>query len=425
MLKKVLALSFVFALMGTTAAHAIALVSVDLNRGQIVRAMRAEQQYYPASLVKMMTLYVAFGAMDNGWLEVDQELPISRFAATRPRSRLGLHHGYTIKARDAMIAMAVRSANDATVVLAEALGETEAGFVKIMNQVAQDLGMKDTVFRNSTGLHHPEQKTTARDMATLALALNQHFPHYYSLFSVRNFAYNGVRYGNSNLLLFNFPGADGLKTGFTSKAGYNLAATATRDGRKVLVIGMGYRTAAQRNREIHRLLGESFEKDSAHFADAPQVIFTEPSLMAFRPVITASIARVRRESEQILARLEHGYGYPHPRLDETTSWGIQVGATRYPANAQQLADEARRRQLGHMSDLITRVDTSTNQQGRTLFLAQLYGFADRNEAVAACRRVRAGQRNQNGCFVTPPVRIVTVALHDDGSEEPEIDQGAQ
>ena len=237
-----------------------ASIVIDFETGQVLHEVNADTRNYPASLVKMMTLYMAFEALEEGNLTLDQELPVSRRAAGMPASKLGLKRGQTITVRDAILALVTKSANDAAVVMAEALGTKETRFARKMTKKARKLGMKRTSFRNASGLPNRRQLSTARDMARLARALQRRFPHHYAVFKTKAFSYKGRRYKNHNKLLSNYAGTDGIKTGYTHASGFNLAASTVRDGRRVIAVVFGGKTAKSRDRHMRKLLDRSFTK---------------------------------------------------------------------------------------------------------------------------------------------------------------------
>lgn len=233
---------------------------VDGDTGQILYQDSADKLRHPASLTKMMTLYLVFEALNNGYMRLDQQLTVSAEAARRPQTNLSLRPGSKITVREAIIALVVRSANDVAVVVAEAIGGTEPKFAEIMTQRAHELGMRSTTFRNASGLHDPRQVTTAKDMALLAIALKKHYPQYFHFFSRTEFDFNGVHYTGHNRVMEQYPGADGLKTGFVNASGFNLVTTASRRGYNLVGVVMGGRTGATRDQHMMKLLDQSFVK---------------------------------------------------------------------------------------------------------------------------------------------------------------------
>ncbi|WP_458526614.1 D-alanyl-D-alanine carboxypeptidase family protein [Onishia taeanensis] len=232
----------------------------DAASGDVVYAENAEARRYPASLTKMMTLYLLFEAIEQGQLTLDDALPVSDHAASMPASKLWLKAGDSIRVGDAIPALVVRSANDVAVVVAEALGGSEAAFAQRMTARARAMGMGTTRFRNASGLPDDAQVTTARDMATLAVALMRDFPEYYGEFSRTEFVFRGKRQRGHNRLLSNYPGADGLKTGFIRASGFNVATSAVRDGRRLIAVVMGGFTSRSRDAHMADLLDRGFSR---------------------------------------------------------------------------------------------------------------------------------------------------------------------
>ncbi len=237
---------------------AVSTILADTENGLILSSQNAGKLQYPASLTKVMTLYLTFNALENGLLDQEDLLPVSRHAAKQPPSKLHLKPGRTISVQDAIYALIIKSANDAAVVLAEALAPSEADFAKMMTQTAKKLGLKNTVFRNASGLHNPNQVTTAQDMAVLTIAMINHFPQYYKLFSKNEFRYNGKLYKSHNQVTKNYNGAEGLKTGYVAAVGYNIISTAKRDDKRLVTVVIGQRSTAVRDKQAINLLDKGF-----------------------------------------------------------------------------------------------------------------------------------------------------------------------
>lgn len=231
---------------------------VDADSGKILHNVNGSQKIYPASLTKLMTLYMAFDALKSSRLYLDRELKISINAEKMKPCKLGLKAGETITAKDAILGLIVKSANDAAVVIAEALAKDEDSFAKAMTQMAHKLGMQNSHFYNASGWHHPEQKTTASDLARLTLAIKRDFPEYYSWFSKDQFKYNGRIIVGHNKVAKNYPGAEGMKTGYTYPAGFNLITTAKRDGKRLIGIVTGSPAAGVRDAKMVKLLDKHF-----------------------------------------------------------------------------------------------------------------------------------------------------------------------
>ena len=254
----ILALSQVFAAEEAQARYAS--IVIDAETGEVLRSRNADIRRYPASLTKMMTLYLLFEAIDNGKFSLNSKLKVSKRAAGQSPSKLGLRAGSTIRVEDAIKALIVKSANDIAVVVAEALGGTEVEFARKMTRKAKALGMSRTSFRNASGLPNRKQRSTARDMAKLARALMQDFPNRYHYFDDRRFRYRGRVHRSPNKLLGRYRGMDGIKTGYIRASGFNLVASAERDGRRVIAVVFGGKTSRSRNAHMANLLDLGFTR---------------------------------------------------------------------------------------------------------------------------------------------------------------------
>ncbi len=250
-----------------------AAIVVDMNTGSILHAQEAGTLRHPASLTKMMTLYVLFGYLRAGTIKQDTELVVTPHAAARAPTKLGLKPGSTIKVSDAAKAMVTRSANDAAATIAENLGGTAENFARVMTDTGRRIGMTKTVFRNASGLPNKEQVTTARDMAILAAHLIHDYPEYYKLFATRYFSFKGRKYRNHNKLLFGYKGTDGIKTGYTRASGFNLAASVHRGNKHLLAVVLGGKTGSQRDAATRALLDK-------HMPSASSTTPTKAQLMA-------------------------------------------------------------------------------------------------------------------------------------------------
>jgi D-alanyl-D-alanine carboxypeptidase len=227
---------------------------VDANSGSALYQVNATASRYPASLTKMMTLYILFEALQQGRLTKQTQLPVSAYAAARPPTKMGLKPGSTIAVDEAIQAICTKSANDAAVAVAEYLGGSEEAFAAQMTAKARQLGMVGTVFRNASGLPDPDQHTTARDMALLGMALRQRFPSQYAYFSARDFAFRGKLVRGHNDMLGRVHGVDGIKTGYIRASGYNIVTSVNAEGRKLVVVVMGGETAKARNAQVEDLI---------------------------------------------------------------------------------------------------------------------------------------------------------------------------
>lgn len=239
-------------------AEKYASIVVDMDTAQVLHARDADEPRYPASLTKVMTLYLVFDALDSGKLKLTERLPVSRFASRQQPSKLGLKPGSTIRVEDAIRALVTKSANDVAVVLAEKLGGTESRFAVKMNAKARELGLENTTFKNASGLPNKAQVTTAADLEKLAEAMFKNHRDRYKYFSTPQFTWKHRRYVNHNTLLKTVPGVDGIKTGYTNASGYNLMASAERDGHRVMAVMLGGSTGRSRDEHVADLIEAAF-----------------------------------------------------------------------------------------------------------------------------------------------------------------------
>lgn len=231
---------------------------VDGKTGKVLHADNANAKIYPASLTKVMTLYVLFESLESGKLSLSDELYVSKNATKSLPSKLYLKPGERITVRDAILGLIVRSANDAAVTIAENLAGSEQKFAKLMNIRAKSLGMKSTFFTNASGWHDPLQMSTAVDLAKLSIAIRRDFPQYYVFFSKTSFNFKGKHINGHNPLTATYPGAEGLKTGFHNPAGRNLITVATRNGITLVGVVTGTRSRTHRDTKMASLLDEHF-----------------------------------------------------------------------------------------------------------------------------------------------------------------------
>lgn len=268
-----------------------AAIVVDANTGKTLFSSSAEAPRYPASLTKMMTLYLTFEALEKGKLSKSSKIVFSRNAAAEPPTKLGVKAGGSITVETAILALVTKSANDAATALGEHLGGSEEAFARMMTTKARQLGMKGTIFRNANGLPDPAQRSTARDMATLGIALREHFPQYYAYFSTRSFAYGKQRLPNHNRLLGRVKGVDGIKTGYTRASGFNLVSSATDGNRRIVAVVMGGKSGAARDRQMQELIAKYMPKASGRRGGGDLVAAAEPSPEPFAaPVEETKIA---------------------------------------------------------------------------------------------------------------------------------------
>jgi D-alanyl-D-alanine carboxypeptidase len=237
------------------AADSSAAIVADLTSNQVLFSQAAEEPRFPASLTKMMTLYLLFEDLERRRCALETSLVVSEYAAAQTPTKLGLQSGETIRVEDAIRALVTHSANDAAVAVAENLEGSEPAFAARMTRTAQQLGMTRTQFRNASGLPNPEQYSTARDMMVLGAALQARFPRYFAYFKTDSFTFRGRAYRNHNRLLGRVEGVDGIKTGYTRSSGFNLVTSVRRGGRTFVAVVMGWPTAKSRDRQMETLIG--------------------------------------------------------------------------------------------------------------------------------------------------------------------------
>ncbi len=387
----------------TPAAARVKSFVMDADTGEILYSRRADHRHYPASLTKMMTLYLTFEAVEAGRIKLDDKLKVSRRAAGQTPSKIGLKRGRSIRVRDAILAVAVKSANDAATVLAEALGETEVEFALRMTDTAKSLGMKRTRFRNASGLPNRRQISTARDMAILGQRLMQDFPQHYHFFSVRKFKWGTRTYTSHNKLLKSYRGADGLKTGYIRASGFNIATSAKRGERRLIAVVLGERTSKTRNRKVARLLDISFRRAATRHTFAKKAKRKTPPKPKTKPSLIARLAdrvglrpgedKVKRgKPAPVPARLTGSSGFLSLPTDADARpappegqgwWGIQVGAYNRYATAQNRVHRA----AGALPKILMHARPSIDlveRKGKEVYRARLVGLR-KDDARTACR----------------------------------------
>ncbi len=266
-----------------------AAIVVDATTGEVLYEEQADRRHYPASLTKMMTLYLLFDAIERGRVSLYTPLKVSKHAASQPPSKVGVRAGGTITVEEAIQSLAIKSGNDVAVVVAESLGGSEAGFARQMTAMARRLGMWRTNFYNASGLPDDRQLSTPRDMAKLSRALLYDFPRYYHYFSEPGFSYQGKSFNSHNRLLYSYGGADGIKTGYTRAAGYNISVSAVRGGRRLIAVVFGADSSAKRNTWAASLLDRAYpHADHGHPKQLFAALDAGGKLPALQPRITAS-----------------------------------------------------------------------------------------------------------------------------------------
>lgn len=374
---------------GRPAFAGYAALVIDAETGEILKAEDATTPWYPASLTKMMTVYLAFEKLAAGTMTLDEKLKVSRHAAGQQPTKLGLDPDESITVEQAILATIVRSANDAAVVLAERIGGSERYFAVLMTEKAQALGMSNTQFWNASGLPHDKQMTTARDMALLGQALIHDFPQYYHVFDTRSISYNGRTLTTYNGILGSYPGADGIKTGFTCGSGYNLVASAVRDGRRLIGVVLGGKTRAGRNSEMVKLLNEAFgsKADGELQVVADLVPPAEGEGDGGPSRVLSTTECVATSSEPVLIKGTVKSKSAAVKPGTLPGWGIVFGSFPQEDKARATVKKAQK-SLASVLKAGRAVVVQRDWEGVTTYRSVIVGL-DRDQAGAACKHMWA------------------------------------
>lgn len=405
-------------------ARTYAAIVIDYQSGEVLHEENADARIYPASLTKMMTLFLTFQALDRGELSLRQRLPVSAHAAAQPPSKLGLKPGSSIRVEHAILALATKSANDVAVVVAEALGGSEAGFARMMNRTARSLGMRSTNFANASGLPNDRQTSTARDLAKLSRAMISDWPAFYPYFSRGRFRYGNRVYRGHNRLMERYDGMDGIKTGYIRASGFNLAASAVRGNRRLITVVIGGKTARQRDDRVEVLMNEAFgrlglgptvvagTRSHPDVTPPPSVL---PPPNPLRLAAAATRAAEPRRGADALAVLpstkpvlvadtgsmgdadEFPIAIPEPK-PLFIGWGVQVGAFSDKQRTERALSTAGSVLSANYQRLAQRMEPVAVRRG-TVWRARFYGFGGEQAASTACSLVR---RNGQRCTTVAP-----------------------
>lgn len=345
---------------------------MDAHTGEVLHASNAERRVIPASLTKMMTIYMLFESLREGRSTLDTPLYVSAHAAAQIPCKLFLKRGTHVSVRRALLGMIVKSANDASVAVAEHLGGSESKFAQMMTHKAHQLGMTQTLFYNCSGVPNKRQITTARDMAILAQALIRDFPEYYHYFSTPTIDIKGRAYKNHNKLLGRVQGVDGIKTGYTNASGFNLTTSAVYNNRRIIAVVMGGTSGRARDAKMHNLIQLAFNRRESQIA--PQFKKRADVL-----ILAQGKPKFSRKSRLLAA---------HTKISTQTNWAIQVGAFRSLKKAKITANRA----LGHIKLALgidakmqlLKVRRGNITQPRLLAMTE-------SQAKSACRALR-GQK---------------------------------
>ena len=384
-----------------------ASIIVDADTQEILHARNIDNVRYPASLTKMMTLYLTFDALDRGDLSLNEPLLISRRAARTPPVKLGLRAGRSIKVEQAILGLTVPSANDAAVVLAERLAGSEQEFAAQMTRKAKELGMQHTVFRNAHGLPNAAQYTTARDMAKLANALLTNHSKYYHYFGRTSFVYRGRRYLTHNTLLSTVAGVDGLKTGYTNASGYNLVISAKRNGRRLVAVVLGGASNKSRDQHMVDLIERGFEVQKMTGPRRTSRFALNDDVTKIRPIskpkiktkqIQAYTLRASHNTPISTVRIVRGAeGMRVPARPADQDWAVQIGAFSSGAIAQTANRYARAEAVLGLQNAREQIIPVQRRDG-VIYRARLAGLSHQHAAFVCKTLTYRGQ----GCLVIAP-----------------------
>ena len=385
---------FAFSLGANSAQAKYASFVIDADSGEILHSVNSDTRNYPASLTKMMTLYLMFEALDEGRIKLSDKIVFSRRAARQPSSKMGINAGRAITVKNAIMAIAVKSANDVATAVAEHMGGTERKFALMMTAKARAIGMKRTTFRNASGLPHRAQLSTARDMAALADALYETFPHHYGYFSEKRFKYKGVTHKTHNGLLTTYEGTDGIKTGYIRASGFNLVTSVNRGSKRLIGVVFGGKSAKKRNRHMTTLLNKSFAKLDARVAEnnGENVIAKPLAKIVPSPIKKPKLKNARLKK----SRLKNNWVAKTniiPRNGQTV-WGVQVGAYKQRQPAIDIAAKAIGLAPSYLAKGEILISPLRKKNGRVLYRARVVGVAKKS-AYRACNYL---EKNKMDCL---------------------------
>ncbi|AMK76015.1 D-alanyl-D-alanine carboxypeptidase [Methylomonas methanica] len=408
-------------LQSAPAAARYAAIVIDADTGRVVHETESTQRWYPASLTKVMTIYLTLSALEHGRLRLTDTVFASKHAASQPPSKLGLRTGQSLTVEQAIMAVTTRSANDAAVVLAEKLGGSESNFATMMTQQARTLGMYNSSFENASGLPNDGQISSARDLALLSAALIRDFPQHYHYFSATEFNYKGRVMPNTNRILKSYPDADGLKTGFTCGSGYNLIASAKRNGHRLIGVLLGAHSSGERFEQMGNLLDMGF-------ANSEKGLFGEhisqlKDYSALPPPFQLSSNRCAGSAEQMGAdsgssryepiRINAPYNSRREKLTQlaqakpqsrSSIWTVSMGSYPRKIDADVNLQRARNA-LGTLAKTGHAGIVKTKSKGGTAWRAQWTGL-QQDDSQDFCRRLRAKHMD---CSASPQPRQTLAA----------------
>lgn len=444
-----LAMSFVVADAASSMAARSSAIVVDAKTGKVLYSSDANGRRYPASLTKMMTLYLTFEAMAKGRISKNTPVPFSAKAAAEPPTKLGVKAGGAVSVETAILSMVTKSANDSATALGELLGGSESNFARMMTAKARQLGMDGTVFRNANGLPDPGQFTTAHDMAMLGIALREHYPQYYGYFSQRSFLYGRQRINGHNRLLGRIKGVDGIKTGYTRASGFNLVSSVSDGNRRLVAVVMGGTSGRSRDNQMAGLINAYMPRASTrgggaliakaggdnpikalanvllpkHDAPTPDdkpmveddavasnddptsadeqsadeqtvAAAEEPApVVKTRKVKTVIVTAPKVETAQMVAAYAEPTPASPPAVDPVNTasvpsgWAVQVASSPKQSEAQAFLDKTAK-QAPKILASASGFTVAFDKDGETYYRARFGGFGSKNAAWNACNALK-------------------------------------
>lgn len=388
-------------------AHAkYASLVMDAATGEVLHESNADTRNYPASLTKMMTLYLLFEAIDNGRVRINDSIVMSKHAAGQAPSKLGVAPGKSFPVETAIRALAIKSANDVAAAVAERLGGTESQFALLMTEKARTLGMSNTTFRNASGLPHKGQMSTARDMAILARALLKHFPHHYHYFAEERFSFNGQTHLTHNKLLTHYEGMDGIKTGYIRASGFNLVASVKRGERRLIGVVFGANDPNSRNRQMAQLLDQGWNKLEPRYA-AARTAEPAPRTQSKTYALQAPVQADARPAPQHPAQpAAQPTAKARPKSTQDV-WGVQVGAFKDYDPAYRIAAKAMTLAAQQLDGGEITVAPLEKKKGNVLYRGRIMGLS-KSQAYQACKALTAKKMSCLPLRATDPLEVASI-----------------
>ena len=346
-----------------------ASIIMNEKSGKVYHSINADTRNYPASLTKIMTIYMIFEKLKNKKIKMNTKLKVSKRASRQPPSKLGLYPGQKITVKQAILALVTKSANDVATVVAENFEKTERRFAYKMTRKAKSIGLTRTIFRNASGLPNKGQLSTARDMAKLAVAIRKNFPEFFYFFNKKTFVFNGIEYRNHNNLLSSYFGADGIKTGYTNASGFNLVASVERNGQRIIGVVFGGKTARTRDKHMVKLLNKFIKTPVVRTAKLSEIPSQRPDFISY-PVV------------------KKPKNFSVYTVSEAEDWFIQIGAFKNKLNAHIAAKKARNaapEQLGNLPASLQKVNKplENSKVKKPLWRVRFIELAE-NQARSVC-----------------------------------------